>query len=335
MPDFLEHAKKQFFKLAKEADLLTGMRTVSVFLADPAVPSATPVRPKKTLNTILGLIVGLMSGLATALILEAQRKTLSRPEDVERFVPNASLLGVLPLLPEGSLGVDRVHRSGTGMSPLDEGVRFIRTNLLFANPERLPSSLMVTSPGESEGKTTLAVNLSMALAQLEGAKVVLIDADLRRPTHHRVFDLQRPDSQTRGLVEYLEGKAEMEDIIYRTGIPGLSVIPAGMPCANPSELLHTKRMGKVLDWFRKEGFHIVVDTPPVLPVSDPLVIASQVDGVLMVISAGETTKDACRLAIQRLALSGGKILGLVMQKASADDTPYYSSYYYSSPQDAR
>ncbi len=319
-----------FLKAAKEADVSSGIRPNNVYLADPAVSSVIPVKPKKMLNTLLGFLVGLMTGVGLAFVLESQDRSLKGPDDLELYLPQVSLLGMIPLMPHKDMmnGALLLPSTTYRPSPLTENVRAIRTSLLLSSPDELPLSVLITSPGESEGKTTLAVSLVVAMAQLEHAKVILIDADLRKHVAHSIFDVQTNNGRPPGLADYLAGRVGREDIVYPTDIHNLSVIPRGDRAPNPSELLHSKRMGELLQWYRQEGIQVIVDAPPVLAVTDPVVLATRVDGVLLVVSAGQTTREACRWAIQRLAGSGSKLLGVVMQKARPIDVPYYAGAYY-------
>lgn len=322
-----QHLHDVFLKLTKEADIISGMRNASVYIADPAVAANEPVKPKKKLNIMIALVIGLLSGFGVALFLESTNKVLTVPHDVERHIPSVSLLGVLPVLPPELIEKGRRLLPQNELSPAAESVRIIRTSLLLSNPSDLPPCVLVTSARESEGKTTLAVNLASAIAQLEGVRVMLIDADQRKPTHHIIFDLERGGTPITGLVDYLEGHAEIEEILHHTEVDNVVVVPRGKMPSRPSELLHTKRMSKLLRWGRDHGYHVIIDSPPILPVSDPMVLAPLVDGVLLVVSAGESTRESVRLAIQRLNASGGRILGIVMQKAQTANTPYY---YYAS-----
>ncbi len=322
-----QHLFDIFLKLTKEADVLAGMRSAAVSLADPAVATTSPIKPRKVLNTALGFLFGLLSGFGVAVFLEFRKRVLRGPHDVERFVPDVSLLGVVPLLPKSETANGQALLSPTSTSAVSESVRIIRTGLLLSHASELPPCVLVTSSGQSEGKTTLAVNLATVLSQLEDARVLLMDVDFRKPTHHRIFNLQADGRNPKGLVDYLTGKAHMEEIIHRTDNPKLWVLPRGSAPESPSELLHSKRMTDLLDWCRKEGYHVVLDAPPVLPVADPVVLAPKVDGVIFVVSSGDTTTEACRTSLQRLTLAGGKILGMVLQKADAREAPYYYSYY--------
>jgi succinoglycan biosynthesis transport protein ExoP len=318
-----QHLYDIFLKQTKEADLSAGLRSANVYLADPAVSSSFPVKPKKQLNTLLGLLLGLMTGVGLAIFLETRDRTLKGPEDLERYLPSISLLGVMPLLPKAKTGDSARLLSDQHSGATAENIRIIRTSVLLSSSNELPSCVLVTSPGESEGKTTLAVNLAMALARLKDTRVILIDADFRKPPHGYIHGIQPAGSQTKGLADFLAGRVKLEEIIHRTYIANLSVIPRGKRPSNPSELLHSKQMSLLLNRCRQEGYHVILDVPPVLPVTDPVILANQVDGVLLVASVGQTTKEACRLAIQRLTAAGGTILGIVLQKVRVASNSYY------------
>jgi capsular exopolysaccharide synthesis family protein len=318
-----QHLYEIFLKQTKEADLSAGLGTANVYLADPAVANSIPVKPKKKLNTLLGLLLGLMTGVGLALILEARDRTLKGPDDLERYMPRVSLLGMIPLLSNSETGDTARLLTDQSSGVRAENVRIIRTSVLLSSPNELPSCVLITSPGESEGKTTLSVNLAMALAQLENTRVILIDADFRKPAHRHIHGIQREGRDTKGLSSFLAGRAELEEIIHPTDIANLSVIPRGRRPSNPSELLHSKQMSLLLNRCRQEGYHVILDAPPVLPVTDPVILATKVDGVLLVASVGQTTREACRVAIERLTAAGGKILGIVLQKARVPDNPYY------------
>jgi len=318
-----QHIYNVFLKQPKEADLSVGLGKANVYLADPAVPSSIPVKPGKKLNTLLGLLLGLMTGVGVALFLDARDKTIRGPGDLERYLPSVSLLGTMPLLPKTTSANTSPLLTDQSSFALAENVRTIRTNVLLSSPADLPASVLITSPGENEGKTTLSESLAIAMAQLENTRVLLIDVDLRKPGHNHIHGVQLQRRNARGLVDFLEGRAELEEIVQETEIANLSVIPRGKRTSNPSELIHSKQMNQLLNWCRQEGFHVLLDAPPVLPVTDAAILASRVDGVLLVACAGQTPRLACQLALQRLTAAGGKILGIVLQKAEVQTNPYY------------
>jgi capsular exopolysaccharide synthesis family protein len=239
----------------------------------------------------------------------------------------------MPLLPKAKTVNTARLLTSQSSGATAESVRIIRTNVLLSNPNALAPCILVTSPSEGEGKTTLSVNLAMSVAQLENRRVILINTDLRKPFQPHIHEIYQKVRNAKGLADFLAGTAEFEEIIHQTDIANLSVISQGKRPSNPSELLHSKQMSHLLNRCREAGFHIILDAPPVLPVTDAVILASQVDGVLLVASAGQTSWVACRLAIQRLTSAGGKLLGIVLQKAEVPTTPYYyyASEYGSAP----
>lgn len=317
-----QHVYDLFLKVAKESDLSAGMQTNNIYLADPAIASSVPAKPRTKRNMALALLAGLMSGVGMAVVLEARHKKLKAPSDVERYMPEVSLLGVVPRIP-GAVGPGKALIQPEAWTPAGESIRIIRTGVLLSRPDALPSCVLITSPGDNEGKTTLAVNLAMAIAKLKDHRVILVDVDFRKATRHPIYETEQGHGPPSGLAQLLRGEAGVSDVVHDSGVPNLSVVPVGDRPDNPTELLHGQSLNRLLEWGRGQGCHIILDCPPTLPFADTAVLASRVDGILLVVSAGETTREACRLAIQRTTLAGGNLLGIVMQKASVSDSPYY------------
>jgi len=322
-----QHLFDIFLKQAKEADISAGIRSANVYLADPAVPTSIIFKPKKELTTLLGLLLGLMTGIAYVVGFKARDQRLNDLSDLERWLPSTSVLGVMPVMSKAEVMNGQLLLASQSATAAAESVRIIRTNVLFSKTGDLPSCVLITSPGEGEGKTTLAVSLSAAEAQLEDARVLLINADLRTRSPHEIFTPKDNRNEVKGLIDFLNGHASIEEIIYPTTMSNLFMIPGGGHPLNPAELLQSKRMKMLLQHCREEGFHIIIDAPPVLPVADAVIVGSMVDGVLLVVGAKQTTSEACRLAVQRLSISGAKILGIVMQKTTAKTSPYFFNVY--------
>lgn len=318
-----QHLYDIFLRQAKVADLSAGIRSANVYLADPAVPSRIIFKPKKDLNAFLGLLLGLMTGVAYVVGFKTRDQKLNDPSDLARWLPDTSVLGVMPELPKAQVSNRQLLLASQGATAAAESVRIIRTNMLLSKTGDLPSCVLITSPGEGEGKTTLAVSLSAAQAQLEDVRVLLINADLRTRRCHEIFTPIRGENEVKGLSDFLNGEASIEEIIYPTAMSKLFMIPGGGHPLNPSELLQSKHMRTLLQHCREEGFHIIIDAPPVLPVADALILGSMVDGVLLVVGAKQTTSEACRFAVQRVRGAGGKIIGVVMQKTVPTESPYF------------
>ena len=212
-------------------------------------------------------------------------------------------------------------------SALADNYRQIRTSVRIISSRESSSELLITSPGEQEGKTTLAVNLAIGMAQIEGYRVVLIDGDIRRPRLDQIFGLQQQNGKLKGLSDYLAKRVEISEIFHQSDIPNLTVIPAGALSMDHTELLHSSRLATLLQWCRDRNFYVIIDGPPVLGLGDSLVFANQVSDTIFTVSAGETDREGAQLAMRQLIGHGARILGIVMQKISQYRLEYYSNGY--------
>lgn len=201
-------------------------------------------------------------------------------------------------------------------SPAAESYRTLRMNLQFASLDRKLRSLLVTSAGPAEGKTTTLANLAVTLAQID-QRVILVDADLRRPSLHRLF--QTPNEQ--GLTTMtLEDEALENPPLQFTAVPGLQVLPSGTLPPRPADLLGSRRMEAVLEALMQRADMVLLDAPPVTVVTDAVILATKVDGVLLVVSAGDTKRDHAKQAVERLAKVNANVVGAVLNNASVDTT---------------
>lgn len=206
-------------------------------------------------------------------------------------------------------------------SPAAEAYRTLRTNLQFAALDRPLRTLLITSAGPGEGKTTVAANLGVALAQ-SGKKVVVVGGDLRKPTLHQAFGLRN----AAGLTSVLTGNVTWQDALQPSGVEGLSILPSGPIPPNPAELLASARMQEVLSEISAGCDMVIIDAPPVLAVTDAGVLSRLSDGVLLVVSVGITPRDVAKAAKEQLVQVGARILGLVVNRLSGESGYYY--YYY-------
>jgi capsular exopolysaccharide synthesis family protein len=283
-------------------------------------------------NLAVGVMFGLIAGLTVAGAVEIFDRTIKTPEDVERDL-RLPFLGAIPAF-EKSWKV----ASGGHLFPLDqespaplshrdmassvywESYRALRTSLLFS-PETRPHSILVTSAVAGEGKSTTAVNLAITLAQT-GARTILLELDLRRPRLADTLGL-RPD---RGMSCYLSGQSQFHTEIQQTGIPDLFVVTAGPVPPNPPELLGSSRMTRVLRLIQRHFEYVVIDGPPVTPVTDALVISSQVNGVVLVVD-GHTPREKAQNARNLLMSVEANVLGVIINNVKMDATrEYYSNY---------
>ncbi|HXV85529.1 MAG TPA: polysaccharide biosynthesis tyrosine autokinase [Gemmatimonadales bacterium] len=290
--------------------------------ASPAYPVGTSLREK----ALLGVLVGLLLGLAAAFFLEYLDQTIKNAADVERVI-GVPVLGQIPDHPgagrDGRRGSPGVITQTAPDEPAAEAFRALRTNVTFVGAERPLQLIMVTSPGPGEGKSTTAANLAVALAQ-SGQRTLLVDADLRRPQVHRAFSLvQEP-----GLTDILVNRTSAREAIRPEVQPKLDVLPAGPTPPNPSELLGSNPMQALIGELRRTYDYIVLDTPPTLPVTDAAVVASSADGAIMVLRSGVTEEIPAQRAVEQLKRVHARVAGVVLNGVNQRRDQYYTYYAY-------
>jgi polysaccharide biosynthesis transport protein len=316
----------------KEIDITGPMRTNNVRVLERAIVPTFPVRPKPVQNLLIGLLLGLATGIGLAFTIEALDNTLKTQADVEQFL-GVPVLGLVPMI--GSAPGAEPVQANDNLRERDLGVfldpksvaaeccRSIRTNILFMSPDRPLRTMVVTSPSPQEGKTTTAINLGVTMAEA-GGRVLIIDTDMRRPRLHRSFGVP---NQT-GISTVIVGKATLEEAIKRTDVPNLDVLTCGPVPPNPSELLHTARFGVVLADCAKLYDRVIMDSPPTSAVTDPAVLGNLVDGVVLVVKAGETTREAAMHARKQLAAAKARLIGVVVNAIDFSNPAYGYEYYY-------
>ena len=316
----------------KKTDLATEAKASNMYLAKSALPNLIPIEPRPIRSSLLGFIFGLISGVGLAFFLEFYDRRLKSPQDLDHYSNSMGypVIGWVPRIAKSSQQNSIPVLESDPLSMAADCYRRIRTSVWLSCQHEEALSLAITSPGEQEGKTTLAVNLSIAMSQLEGNQVVLIDADLRRPSVHKFFDMGNGKPEGKGLADYLTGHAKTHEIFHQTRIPNVMMIPSGKMVRNHTELLHSEQLSTLLRWCKQRGYHVIIDTPPVLALVDSLVIANQVLGTILVVSAGETDRDATKMALQQISGHGGKVLGVVMQKVPQDRVGYGLNVYWKS-----
>jgi capsular exopolysaccharide synthesis family protein len=329
---------------SKESDLTKMLRSNNIRIVErPQLPRA-PVSPNVPMNIAGGLLAGLVLGLAAAIGREQLDRSIKTPDDAERELA-APFLGLLPAVSAetasaGSYGGKRRRRrkaieDPTGgplelivhekpMSGIAEAARAIRTNVLFLSPDRPYRTLMVTSAGPAEGKTTVACCVAVAMAQA-GRRVVLVDCDMRRPRIHKVFGKERGQGITTAI---LEQHPRLDEIVHATDVPNLSIVTTGPLPPNPAEILHSAAFGRLLESLKEAFDTVVLDSPPIVPVTDAAILSTAVDGTIVVVRAFQTSKDLARRAVRAVRDVGGHLVGVVLNAVDLDRHEYGYRYYY-------
>jgi capsular exopolysaccharide synthesis family protein len=217
---------------------------------------------------------------------------------------------------------DKLAALGT-LSSVVESYRMLRTSVLLSTAGAPPKTILITSSQPGEGKTTTAVNTAISLSQL-GASVLLIDADLRRPAIHKAFKIPH----ARGISNYLSSHTPLDDLIVKLPIPNLSVLPCGPIPPNPAELISSERMQELLRELSRQFDHILIDSPPLISVTDPVILSTMVDGSILVVQSGKSTRELVRRARRELAGVGARVFGVVLNNVNVkregyDDYDYY------------
>ena len=311
-----------------EVDLASLVQSNNIWFIDTAVASAEKVRPRLTTNLPMAFLVGLLGGIALAFFMEYVDSTIKSREDLEEVV-GVPFLGAVPVLTSSdllSLESDRdrsIYVHARPRSTAAEALRSIRTNILFRTPDKRPQKrLLIASAVPREGKSFISSNLSAIIA-MTGSRVLLIDADLRRPSQHKLFG----QVNERGLSSVLVGDASLEESVIHTHVPGLDLLPSGPRPPNPAELLGSTRMSRFLDTLTEYDF-VIVDSSPIGAVADPLILSRFVDGVLMVVESNKTNRDHVLQCRTRMAEVEANILGAIVNKLDIRRTGYGYYYYY-------
>jgi len=294
------------------------------------------VGPNPRRDGIMGGIVGLLIGVGVSFLREQLDDRLRSAEEVER-VTGKSVLAQLPLSEDTGpgKGVAAVERP---LSPLSEAVRSLRTSVQYASIDQPVKVVMVTSASPSEGKSMVAANLAVTFAQSD-RRTILISGDLRRATLDEIFLPEKPKNGLTTLVlQRAAAKPEGTNgsgakpispagVLVKTGVPNLLLLPSGPVPPNPAEIMGSKRLASLLDEYSSASDMLIIDTPPLLPVTDAAVLAERVDGVVMVVALNETRREGLKRAMAILEGTGVRVLGVVVNKATGSGTGDYYAYY--------
>lgn len=336
---FLDNLRKQ----VSSNDVASQGTDNNISVTEPAIPNEQAVSPRRLTTVLAALMLSTLFGMGLALFLEYLDDTIRSTEEIESYLQLPALAAIpnIDSLPKRNklllVGGEEVEdKSSSGLlidndsnSPLAEAYRQLRTSILLSTAGHAPKSLLVTSSLPSEGKTTTATNTAISLAQT-GAKVLIIDADMRRPRLHQVFGIGNGEGLSTLLSSELHD-SDIDSAVKQDPGTKLYLMTSGPIPPNPAELIGSQQMNRLLAMLGDRFTHIVVDSPPIASFTDGVLIASMVDGVILVVHAGKSSRQVVRKSRQLLNDIGAKVFGVVLNNVnlrSSDNTYYYQSYYH-------
>lgn len=319
-----ENMKRQYdsvFKRLKDVELSGLLRTSNIRVLDAARPIMEPIRPNVPQGVLIGVISGLVLGMAIALLLEFLDASITSRQEIEERL-HLTFLGFIPTIPKSVSLTRDLHIFREPKSVIAECTRSVRTNLLFMSPDKPFRRMLVTSSGPQEGKSTTVINLGIAMAQ-SGSRVLIIDTDMRRPRLHKAFGV--PGEV--GVSSLVVGEGKLDEAVKATEVPGLFLLPCGPVPPNPAELLHTKAFASLLEQLGARFDCVILDSPPVGAVSDAVVLATQVDGVVLVLKAGTTNREMATRTVKSLSGIKANIYGAILNDVNLEKSKYGDDYY--------
>jgi capsular exopolysaccharide synthesis family protein len=323
-------------KGVKEQSLTGELQNIRIWVVEKAKKPGSPVKPRKMLNVLLGIMVGLFGGGGLAFFFEYLDNTIKSPEEIESRL-GQSVLGVVPLFEPKEGDIEQIIMNEP-QAVIAENYKSIRTAILLSSANKPPQNLLITSMGPEEGKTVTSTNLAITIAQSEYT-VLLVDSDLRKPRIHKIFGIEN----TKGLSTYLAGASP--DINISSGpIKNLSILPSGPLPPNPSELLGSNKMYQLMKALNEKFDIIIWDSPPLMTVTDSFILSRILDGTIIVTRAGKTTYEIVRRGLR--SLKGRRegdiqshVLGIVINALDLKKSDYYYyryyNYYYSSQAESK
>ena len=322
----------------RELQISDGNSGNEVSIATPSRLPKSPVGPPRLRNIIIAFLLSLAGGIGLAFLLDFLDDTVKSVEDVDRYIHLPALALIpsgrdrrIPVLPgAGPAPGPAANTTALAMitdarSPISESYRHLRTSLLLSSAGKPPKTILITSSQPAEGKTTTGINTAFMLAQT-GAEVLMIDCDLRRPRLHAQLEL----SNAKGLTTWLSGEKNLEGLIQTSAAcPNLKILTSGPVPPNPAELLGSEEMRKLLSTLSEQFAHIIIDSPPAISFTDASILSTMVDGVILVVHGGRSSRAVVRRAKQQLLDVGAHIFGVVLNnvKVESHDDYYYSRYY--------
>ncbi len=339
--DRLSKLSEQVGGRERETSLAGHLKTNNVRILDLALVPTAAIAPNLTAAVGTSVLVALVLAFGLAFLLELLDSTVKTQDDVEHAA-GLTFLGVIPTIQAGDSDAapavvppalsDLIRRGSKDLyvlshprSSVAECCRAIRTNLLFMSPDQPAKTLLITSAGPQEGKTTTAVNMAITLAG-SGLRVLLVDTDLRRPRLHKAFGIPATSD---GVSKAIVGDSDVLSMVRETGVPNLSLLPCGATPPNPAELLHAERFKHIVDELTKHYDRVIFDSPPVGAVTDASILSRLTSGTVLVAKGGQTSKDALVRARRLLTIASVNVLGCILNDLDLSKRGSYGYYYYS------
>ncbi len=323
-------SNKQMFEVVlnrlKETDLTRGLKSSNVRTIDKAEIPATPIKPKKKLNIMLAAIIFLFMGIGLAFFFEYLDNTIKTPEDIKRYL-DIPFIGPVPHIDTSEIKgfttpeLITLHKPKSHAS---EAYKGLRTSIMFSFPDNKPKVLLVTSSGPSEGKTITSVNLALTIAQ-SGSRVIMLDLDMRKPRLHRILKTKNE----KGVTNLLIGQCSLEEVIQDGPTnSNLKIITCGQRPPNPAELLASAHLKDILEELKIKYDMVIIDSPPLVAVTDSVLISRIVDGVCLVLHGGVTSREIIMRGRDLLQNANAHILGVVINNIDLTKRSYYYYYQY-------
>jgi len=306
-------------KKLKEMDLSSDLKGTNIRIIDPAQVPRSPVGPKRGFNILFSAFIGLGLGMALAFFLEYIDTSMKTPEDIKRI--QVPYMGYIPTF-HANNHLELIVQEDP-KSLIAEAYRTLRTGILFSGSKPSPQFIQVTSAGPQEGKTITTANMATVMAQ-SGSRVLIVDCDMRKPRIHEIFGIPN----ARGLSDLLLDGEDEFSFIKKTKVPNLNLLTCGTIPANPSELLSSKRMQRLLTLLGEKYDRIIMDSPPVLAVTDSIVLSRLVEGIILVVGAGGSSRNGVARAVELLKEVNARIVGAVLNNLNVEKERYYYSRYY-------
>ncbi|HEX8089834.1 MAG TPA: polysaccharide biosynthesis tyrosine autokinase, partial [Blastocatellia bacterium] len=344
---------QDFLQKTNQAEAQKVEQQNNLIIIEAAQTPGSPVGPRRMFTILVGFMLSTAAGVGLAFFLEYLDNTIKTVEDVSRYA-QLPALSVIPATGGAHRKLSAKSKKAIGAaagasglpvrseqlvsldtrSSAAEAYRVLRTSVLLSAAGQPPKTILITSGQPGEGKTTTAINTAISLSQL-GASVLIIDCDLRRPTTHKVLGVDH----IQGLSTYLSrNNVTLDEVIQKLPIANLSLLPCGPIPPNPAELIISERMKEMLRELADRYDHIIIDSPPLINVTDPVILSTMVDGVILVVHGGKSTRDIVRRARQELSSVGAKIFGVVLNnvdlRREGYDNYYYARYYSGYAQDS-